>query len=104
MHITELSIKRPSFILVIFIALTFLGIISYSKLNYELTPDMSMSMFSITTVYPGASPSEVETAITKKIEDANSDIDNIDAIKSTSLDGVSSVTVQIGRASCRERV
>ena len=95
MHITELSIKRPSFILVIFIALTFLGIISYSKLNYELTPDMSMSMFSITTVYPGASPSEVETAITKKIEDAISDIDNIDAIKSTSLDGVSSVTVQL---------
>ena len=95
MHITELSIKRPSFIIVIFIALTFLGIFSYSRLNYELTPDMSMSMFSITTVYPGASPSEVETAITKKIEDAISGIDNIDAIKSTSLDGVSSVTVQL---------
>ncbi|MHB1104750.1 MAG: efflux RND transporter permease subunit [Lutibacter sp.] len=95
MHITELSIKRPSFIIVIFIALTFLGIISYSRLNYELTPDMSMSMFSITTVYPGASPSEVETTITKKIEDAVSGIDNIDAIKSTSLDGVSSVTVQL---------
>lgn len=95
MSITELSIKRPSFIMVIFIALTFLGIISYSRLNYELTPDMSMSMFSITTAYPGASPSEVETGITKKIEDAVSGIDNIDAIKSTSLDGMSSITVQL---------
>lgn len=95
MSITELSIKRPSFITVIFIALVFLGIISYAKLNYELTPDMSMSMFSITTAYPGASPSEVETAITKKIEDAVSGIDNVDAIKSTSLEGMSSVSVQL---------
>lgn len=95
MTITELSIKRPSFIIVIFIALTFLGTISYFKLNYELTPDMSMSMFNVTTIYPGASPSEVETTITKKIEDAISGIDNIDAIKSTSLEGVSAITVQL---------
>lgn len=95
MSITELSIKRPSFIMVIFIALTFLGVISYSRLNYELTPDMSMSMFSVTIAYPGASPREVESGITQKVEDAVSGIDNIDAIKSTSLDGMSSVTVQL---------
>ncbi len=95
MSITELSIRRPSFILVIFIALTFLGILSYSRLNYELTPDMNMSMFSITTAYPGASPGEVEASITKKLEDAVSGIDNIDAIKSTSLEGMSSITVQL---------
>ncbi|PSK93507.1 HAE1 family hydrophobic/amphiphilic exporter-1 [Taibaiella chishuiensis] len=81
--------------MVIFIALTFLGIISYSWLNYELTPDMSMSLFSVTTAYPGASPGEVETGITKKIEDAVSGIDNIDAIKSTSLEGLSQVTIQL---------
>lgn len=95
MSITELSIKRPSLIMVIFIVLTFLGLISYSRLNYELTPDMAMSMFSINTVYPGASPSEVETAITKKVEDAISGLDNLDAIKSTSFEGMSSVMVQL---------
>ncbi|MGG7666908.1 efflux RND transporter permease subunit [Dyadobacter sp. BHUBP1] len=95
MSITELSIKRPSFIMVVFIALTFLGVVSYLRLNYELTPDMSMSMFSVTTAYPGASPGEVENGITKKIEDAVSGLDNVDAIKSTSLEGISSVTVQL---------
>ncbi len=94
MTITELAIKRPSLIVVIFSVLGVLGLFSYSQLNYELLPKMSVPVMTITTMYPGASPYEVETNITKIIEDAVSGIDKIDAIRSTSFEGVSLVIVE----------
>lgn len=93
MNITELSIKRPSLIVVIFTILTFLGVLSYFSLNYELLPKYSEPVLVIVTVYPGASPGEVENSVTKKIEDAVSSIENIDNIQSTSAEGNSVVVV-----------
>jgi len=93
MNITELSIKRPSLIVVIFTILTFLGIVSYFSLNYELLPKYSEPVLVIVTVYPGASPGEVENSVTKKIEDAISSIENIDNIQSTSAEGNSVVVI-----------
>ncbi|HEY0261868.1 MAG TPA: efflux RND transporter permease subunit [Chitinophagales bacterium] len=95
MSITELAIKRPSIIVVIFSVFAFLGIFSYSKLNYELMPKFSIPIVTITTIYPGASPAEVENSVTKKIEDAISSVENLDDIKSTSREGVSSVVLQL---------
>jgi HAE1 family hydrophobic/amphiphilic exporter-1 len=95
MSITELAIKRPSLIVVIFSVLTFLGLVSYINLNYELMPKFSIPVVTVTTVYPGASPSEVENSVTKKIEDALSDLENLDEIKSTSLEGVSSIILAL---------
>jgi HAE1 family hydrophobic/amphiphilic exporter-1 len=93
MNIAELSIRRPSLIIVIFLVLTFLGVISYNKLNYELLPKYSEPVLLVITQYPGASPSEVENAVTKKIEDAVSSIEMIDNIQSTSYEGVSVVVL-----------
>jgi len=84
MTITELSIKRPSLVIVVFSALVLLGIYSYTQLNYELLPKITPPVITITTVYPGASPNEVETSVTKPIEDAVSTLDQIDNISSTS--------------------
>lgn len=95
MSITELAIKRPSLIVVIFSVLGFLGILSYSKLNYELMPKFSIPVVSVTTVYPGASPTEVENSVTKVLEDALSNLENLDEIKSTSMEGVSSVVLML---------
>src|SRR4051812_20139432 len=95
MSITELAIKRPSLIIVIFSVLGFLGILSYSKLNYELMPDMSFPVVSVTTVYPGASPSEVENSVTKKVEDALASVENLDQLQSTSAEGMSVVVLQL---------
>ena len=95
MSITELAIKRPSLIVVIFSVLAFLGILSYSKLNYELMPKFSIPVVSVTTVYPGASPTEVENSVTKVLEDALSNLENLDEIKSTSMEGVSSVVLML---------
>ena len=87
MTITELSIKRPSLIVVIFTVMGVLGVYSYSLLNYELLPKFSAPVITISTIYPGASPYEVENNVTKPIEDAISGIDKIDAIRSTSFEG-----------------
>lgn len=95
MSITELAIKRPSLIVVIFSVLGFLGILSYSKLNYELMPKFSVPIINITTVYPGASPTEVENSVTKVIEDALANLENLDEIKATSLEGVSSIVLML---------
>jgi hydrophobic/amphiphilic exporter-1 (mainly G- bacteria), HAE1 family len=93
MTITELAIKRPTLIVVIFAALSVLGLYSYTQLSYELLPKITPPVLTITTVYPGASPNEVETSVTKKIEDAISTLDEIDAVNSTSSEGVSFVMV-----------
>lgn len=95
MSITELAIKRPSLIVVIFAVLGFLGIFSYSKLTYELMPKFNIPVVTITTIYPGASPSEVENSVTKKIEDAVSNVENLDNIKSTSREGVSIIILEL---------
>ncbi|HUX60847.1 MAG TPA: efflux RND transporter permease subunit, partial [Ignavibacteriaceae bacterium] len=98
MTITELSIKRPSLVVVVFAALALLGIYSYTQLNYELLPKISPPIITIQTIYPGASPNEVENSVTKPIEDAVSTLDQIDNINSTSQEGVSFVTIQFNQA------
>ncbi|MEW6061833.1 MAG: efflux RND transporter permease subunit, partial [Bacteroidota bacterium] len=94
MTITELAIKRPTLIVVIFSVLGVLGLFSYSMLNYELLPKISPPIITINTLYPGASPYEVETNVTKLIEDAVAGIDKIDAVRSSSFEGASFVFVE----------
>src|SRR5687768_12542251 len=94
MTLTELSIKRPSLVVVIFGALSVLGLFAFSQLKYELLPKMSQPIVTITTVYPGASPSEVETSVTREIEDAISGLDKISIVRSTSQEGVSFVMIE----------
>ncbi|HEX5653606.1 MAG TPA: efflux RND transporter permease subunit [Chitinophagaceae bacterium] len=94
MSITALSIKRPTLIVVIFTVLSLLGILSYFSIGYELLPKMSKQMITISTSYPGASPSEVENAVTKEVEDAISSLEKLDAIRSQSFEGKSNVIVE----------
>ena len=93
MTLTELAIKRPSLIIVIFAVMVFLGIVSYFALNYELLPKYSQPVLVVVTPYPGASPGEVENSVTKKIEDAVSSLEDIDNIQSTSAEGNSVVVI-----------
>jgi HAE1 family hydrophobic/amphiphilic exporter-1 len=95
MNITELAVKRPSLVVVVFSILTLLGLFSYSSLTYELLPKINSPVISVTTIYPGASPAEVENSVTKKIENEVASIENVDKINSTSLEGVSSVVVTL---------
>lgn len=94
MSLTEIAIKRPSLIIVIFAVLIGGGLFCYSKLNYELMPDMSQPTLVITTSYPGATPSNVEQTVTKKIEDVLSSIDRLKSITSQSTEGNSVIQAE----------
>lgn len=93
MKITELSIKRPIFVLVLFIVLTVLGYLSYKSLNAELMPKFSPPILNVQIIYPGASPSEVENSLTRKAEDAISGMEGIDQVQSFSFEGMSMMIV-----------
>lgn len=94
MTITELSIKRPTLVVVVFTVLGVLGLFGFFQLNYELLPKMSIPVVTITTVYPGASPYEVENNVSKIIEDAVSGIDRIDNVRSSSFESLSLVIIE----------
>lgn len=93
MTITELSIKRPTLVIVFFTVLMLLGVFGYTQLNYELLPKITPPVITIVTAYPGASPSEVENSVTKVLEDAVAGLDQVDAVYGTSQEGVSLLTI-----------
>lgn len=95
MNISKIAIQRPILIIVIFAVLGVLGIFGYTQLNYELMPKMSSPVVSVNTIYPGASPSEVENSVTKAVEDALSSLEGADKITSTSMEGISMVIIQL---------
>jgi HAE1 family hydrophobic/amphiphilic exporter-1 len=98
MTLTELSIKRPSFIIVIFTILIGGGLISYNQLSYELLPDFSPPILTVTTLYPGASPATVETQVAKPLEDALSGLENISEVTTFSMDNASIVMLEFKAA------
>lgn len=102
MSITELAIKRPSIIVVIFTVLTVLGVISYNNLNYELLPKFTSPFITISTIYPGASPQEVESSVSKKIEDAVSSVENIKNLRTISQENVSLVMLELNASANAE--
>jgi len=94
MTLTELSIKRPSFIIVVFTILIGGGLLCYNQLSYELLPDFSPPILTVTTTYPGASPATVESQVSKPLEDALSGLENISEVTSFSLDNASIVLLE----------
>jgi len=95
MDLIKLSIKRPSVLIVMLLLLLLGGFYSYKLLNYELIPKFEVNVVTISTVYAGASPSEIESTVTKKIEDAVSALENIKKIYSYSYESLSVVVVQL---------
>src|SRR5512133_3896845 len=94
MKITDISIKRTTIPVVIFVLLALGGLFSYTLLNKELAPTMDVPINTITTIYPGAAPLEVESSVTKKVEEAVAAIEGIDKITSYSFESVSMVMIQ----------
>ena len=95
MKLAEISIKRPTLVVVLFTILTLGGLLSYSNLGYELIPKFEVNVITISTIYPGASPSEVENSVTKKIEDAISSLENVKKVESKSYESLSVVMITL---------
>jgi len=94
MFISDLSVTRPVFAMVLGILLVVFGIVSFTQLPLRQYPDIDPPIVTIETGYPGAAASIVESRITEIIEDRISGIEGIDFVESSSEDGESNVTIQ----------
>jgi HAE1 family hydrophobic/amphiphilic exporter-1 len=92
--LSELSVRRSVLAWVIILSLTFLGSFFYRRLNVERFPNVDLPFVAVTTRLPGASPEEVESDVTNKIEEAVNTISGIDTLTSTSAEGFSQVAIQ----------
>src|SRR4028119_1106324 len=92
--LAEICIRRPVFATMLIMALVVLGLDSYRKLGVDLFPKIDLPIVTVTTILPGAAPEEVESQVSKRIEEAVNTISGIDDLRSTSAEGVSIVAIQ----------
>jgi HAE1 family hydrophobic/amphiphilic exporter-1 len=94
MNISAEAIRRPVTTLMVMVAVLFVGMLSYMRLGVELFPDVSFPIVVVSTTYSGASSQELETLISKPIEEAVSSINGIEHVRSTSGAGISAVIIE----------
>ncbi len=94
MDLAGLSIKRPIFISCLVFLILALGYLSLKKLPVDLFPNVTFPVVTINTTYPGAGPREIETLISKIVEEEVSTLPGVKRVSSTSLDSFSSVYVE----------
>ncbi len=94
MFLSNISTKKPVMTTMVIIALLLFGIISMLNLPVSLMPDVSIPYIIVQTVYPGAGPSEIETQVSEKIEEALSTVSGLDFVESYSMNSVSTVVLR----------
>ncbi len=94
MKITRFAVDRPVTTTMLFLGLVFFGILSYKKLAVNQMPDLKLPYVIVNTVNVGATPEEIESEITDKIEKEVISINNLKEIKSYSMDNISMLTIQ----------
>jgi len=91
--LAEICVRRPVFATMIILSLTVVGAFSFSTLGVDLFAKIDLPTITVTVVNPGASPREIETEVTDKVEAAVNTISGIDELRSTSVEGVSQVFI-----------
>src|SRR5881394_2023183 len=91
--LAEICVRRPVFATMLILSLTVVGLFSFRSLGVDLFPKIDLPTITVTVVNPGASPQEIETEITDKVEGAVNTISGIDELRSTSVEGVSQVFI-----------
>jgi hydrophobic/amphiphilic exporter-1 (mainly G- bacteria), HAE1 family len=94
LNISAWSIRRPVPAIVLFSVLTLLGVISFIRLPVTRFPNIDVPLVSITVVQSGAAPAELESQVTKEIEDAVANITGVKHIMSTATDGMSTTVME----------
>ena len=92
--LAQICIRRPVFATMLIMALVVLGFDAYRKLGVDLFPKIDLPVVTVTTTLRGAAPEEVESQVSKRIEEAVNTIEGIDDLRSTSAEGVSIVAIQ----------
>ena len=94
MKIYETAVKNPVGTSLIFIGIVLIGIMFYRQLPVDLLPEMDVNMVSVMTAYPGAGAEDVETNVTRPLEDVLNSTENIKEITSTSKDNISVIMLE----------
>ncbi len=92
--LSKLSVRRPYTVLVAVVLILVLGFLSFRNMSTDLLPDMEFPYAIVMTTYPGASPEEVESAVTKPVEQAMASISNMKEVSSVSNSNVSVVILE----------
>ena len=95
MWISDTSIKRPVFATMVILTFMVLGVVSMTRLGVDLFPDVNFPFVNVTVPYPGAAPEEVETLVTKPIEDAVAGINGVKRIESNSRESLARVGIEL---------
>lgn len=94
MILSDLSVKRPTFISMIMFAMAIFGLIAYSELGVDLFPKIDFPVVTVVASLPGADPETMEKTVTEIIEESVSTINSIKQLRSTSAEGVSQVVIE----------
>lgn len=92
-NISEWSIKKPVPTIILFVVITVIGWFSFTSLGIDTNPNIDVPTVSVTVTQPGANPAELESQVTKKIEDSVAALGNIDFMISTVNDGISTTVI-----------
>ncbi|MCA1664496.1 MAG: efflux RND transporter permease subunit, partial [Myxococcales bacterium] len=112
MNLSAIAIRRPVFTVMMTVALLVLGFLGMRRLGTDLFPDVTFPVVSVNVIYPGAGPHEVETLVSRPIEDAVVSINGIDRVRTYSREGLSTtlvifklgVDIQEAATDVRERI
>ncbi|MBI1755864.1 MAG: efflux RND transporter permease subunit [Fimbriimonas ginsengisoli] len=91
MGLTRTALTRPVFIFMLMAAAFLLGTLSYFSMRLEQNPEVTFGVVTVSTVYPGAGPEEINNLVSRKIEESISGVNGIREVTSTSREGVSTV-------------
>ena len=93
-NISSWSIRNPIPVILLFVLLTLAGIVGFSQMRINNNPDVDFPLIVVTAARPGAAPSEMETQVTRLIEDSISGLSGVRHTRSTIQDGVSTTTIE----------
>ncbi len=96
MSLPSRVIGRPVAVAMLFLAVVFLGAISFKRLPIDLLPDIAYPKLVVYTSYPNVAPAEVERLVTERVERNVAGVPGIERVESTSREGVSLVTLRFG--------
>lgn len=92
--LSRFSVKKPVTITMMILIVLVLGVVSLSKLNVDLLPQMELPYVMVQTNYSGAGPEEIENLVTKPLEQTVATVENIDGVYSYSSEGSSIILMQ----------
>src|ERR1044071_6415346 len=93
-NLAAVCIRRPVFATMMNLLLVVLGWFSFSRIGSAQSPNVELPVVTVTTTLRGASPEELETSVTKPLEEIINTIQGIDELSSVTTEGVSQITVQ----------